>query len=458
MRSLYSRVFLITITTVFLSSLAGFLVSNIYYHMKLKPFNDEKLVTMATTLKNYVEAHPSEVHDYLKSSSDLGYEILMIRGDGTEQAYGNPFRENDLSPSSIQSVLQDQIYHGVGNFPNTWFVTGFFDNRLSNTIGVPLRIEGQNYALFMRPDVVLQFGELRSFFAMIGGLAVIFSVAAMLLSTRYLVKPITRLTEATKRIAQGSYDSDLPIRRRDEIGQLAKHFAHMSRDLERAEQARQEFVANVSHEIQSPLTSIQGFAQALTKRDLPREEYEHYASIINEESHHLSLLSKQLLLLSSLEQAVEGLTRKKFNLRAQMRQVVQVMEWQLAEKEIALRFEVPGDIELAGDEVLLSQVWMNLLSNAVKYVPEGRSIHLKAELHHELCIITVADTGDGIPEEQLPLLFDRFYRVDRARERSSGSSGLGLSIVKKIVQLHEGTIEVASSRAGTIFTVTLPQL
>lgn len=458
MRSLYYRVFLITIATVMVSSLLGFLVSNIYYHAKLKPYNDQKLVTMAASMKGFAEAHPDLSNPYFKSAASLGYEMILISEQGVERAYGSSFREKDLAEDSIKLVLSGQVYHGVSNFPNSLFITGFFDNRLSNTIGMPLTLNGQKYALFMRPDVILQFGELREFFALIGGLTIIFSVIAMLISTTYLVKPITRLTEATKRIAQGTYHIEIPVRRRDEIGQLATHFMSMSRELERADQARQEFVANVSHEIQSPLTSIQGFAKALTNPSLPQEEYDQYVAIINEESRHLSLLSKQLLLLSSLDQASEGLHKKIFNLRSQLKQVVQVMQWQMADRGIALRFEVPEEIQVNGDEVLLYQVWMNLLSNAVKHIPEGRSIGLRAGMKHEVLIVTVSDTGDGIPKDQLPLLFDRFYRVDPARERASGSTGLGLAIVKKIILLHEGNIEVASGKEGTTFTVTLPKL
>ncbi|MNX31055.1 Heme sensor protein HssS [compost metagenome] len=458
MRSLYYRVFLITIATVIVSSLMGFLVSNIYYHMKLKPFNDQKLVTMAASMKSFAEAHPELSNEYFGSVASLGYEMILLSEQGGERSYGSSFREKDLAEESLKLVLSGQVYHGVSNFPNSWFITGFFDNRLSNTIGMPLTLNGLQYALFMRPDVILQFGELRRFFAMIGGLTIVFSVMAMLISTTYLVKPITRLTEATKRIAQGTYHIEIPVRRRDEIGQLAAHFMSMSKELEGAEQARQEFVANVSHEIQSPLTSIQGFAQALMNKALPKEEYDQYVAIINEESHHLSLLSKQLLLLSSLDQAMDGLQKKSFNLRSQLRQVVQVMQWQMADRGIALRFEVPEDIQVNGDEVLLYQVWMNLLSNAVKHIPEGRSIELKADLENEGLVVTVSDTGDGISEDQLPLLFDRFYRVDPARERASGSTGLGLSIVKKIILLHEGNIEVSSSKQGTTFTVTLPKL
>lgn len=115
----------------------------------------------------------------------------------------------------------------------------------------------------MRPDVILQFGELRIFFALIGLLTVIISILLFLISTRYLVKPITRLSDATKQIAQGNYNLGLPTNRRDEIGQLAGHFMIMSRELERVDQSRQQFVSNVSHEIQTPLTSIQGFAKVL---------------------------------------------------------------------------------------------------------------------------------------------------------------------------------------------------
>lgn len=284
------------------------------------------------------------------------------------------------------------------------------------------------------------------------------SILIFLISTRYLVNPIERLSEATKRVAQGKYNLKLPTARRDEIGQLAQHFMTMSRELERVDQARQQFVSNVSHEIQSPLTSIQGFAQLVADRDLPEQEREHYASIIEEESRHLSLLSKQLLLLSSLEQGNEDLSKVKFSLRDQFRQTVQVLQWQLEEKELLLRISVPESIQLVGNEVLLMQVWMNLLGNAVNHLPQGRSIEIHAEQSDNQYVIQIRDTGDGIAAEHLPFLFDRFYRVDRARERSSGRTGLGLAIVQKIIRIHDGTIEVSSSPEGTVFTVTLPQM
>jgi signal transduction histidine kinase len=346
----------------------------------------------------------------------------------------------------------------VADFPNKPFISGFFDNRMSNTVGVLVHGRDRNYALFMRPDVILQFGELRVFFALIALFTIAISIILFLISTTYLVKPITRLSDATKRIAQGNYHSKLRINRRDEIGQLAEHFMTMSRELDRVDQARQQFVSNVSHEIQSPLTSIQGFAAVLADRELPTDERKHYASIIEKESRHLSLLSKQLLLLSSLEQGQEAVNKQTFLLRGQIRQAVQILQWQMEEKELLLKLSISETIQLHGDEVLLMQVWMNLIGNAVTHIPKGRSIEIRAELTNSLCKIYIQDTGDGIAPEHIPFLFDRFYRVDRARERSSGGTGLGLSIVKKIVQVHEGSVEIASSSEGTIFTVILPQM
>ncbi|PZT53213.1 sensor histidine kinase [Paenibacillus silvae] len=460
MRTLYVRIFLITVAVIIVSSVLGFFFSNIYYHAKLKDFNDEKLVGIAMDMKKFAEdqPEPDTVEQYLHNAAALGYEIYVTDGQGDDQFYGREFREKDLDRQAVRQVLGGKVYHGVAEFPSQPFITGFFDNQLSNTVGVPLQVGDTRYAMFMRPDVILQFGELRIFFALIGALTVGISVLIFLFSTRYLVNPIERLSEATKRIAQGNYNLKLNTARRDEIGQLAQHFMTMSRELERVDQARQQFVSNVSHEIQSPLTSIQGFAQLVANRELPEHEREHYASIIEEESRHLSLLSKQLLLLSSLEQGHEDLTRTTFSLRAQFRQAVQVLQWQLEDKELLLRMSVPESITITGNEVLLMQVWMNLLGNAVQHLPKGRSIEIRAEQTETACVVHIQDTGDGIAAEHLPFLFDRFYRVDHARERSSGGTGLGLAIVQKIIRLHHGTIEVSSSAKGTVFTVTLPQM
>lgn len=456
MKSLYVRMSMVFCSVIIISSVLGFLVSNLYYQAKIKPQNDAKLTRMAIGLQQFIQDHPDSVEEYLLSTASLGYKMYLANGSGKEHFYGLPFRKNDLKEDDLHKVLAGDIYHGVGNFPSKAFITGFFDNQLSNSIGVPVQIHGETFALFMRPDAQVQFGELRIFFAVLIGVIILFSLWFVLITVFHVVKPITRLTEATLKISKGRYDIKLYTARRDEIGQLASHFMTMSRELERTNRARQEFVANVSHEIESPLTSIQGFAHALKDGSLPESQRLEYLSIIDEQSRRLSMLSKQLLTLSSLDYDEHALQKQSFDLRAQLRQVIQIMEWHLTEKELAVRMHVEG-ITLEGDPNLLYQVWMNLVTNAIKYTPAGGTISIAARLEGHHCIVTVTDNGEGIPADQLPMIFDRFYKADRARTRDTNSSGLGLAIARKIIQVHNGTIEASSTAGeGTVFTVSLP--
>ena len=456
MRSLYVRMSIVFCSVIMISSVLGFLVSNLYYQSKIKPLNDAKLTKMAIGLQQFIEDHPDAVGEYLLSTASLGYKMYLSNDNGDERFYGLPFRKNDLQEGELQKVLAGSIYHGVGDFPSKPFITGFFDNQLSNSIGVPVHMNGETYALFIRPDAQVQFGELRVFFAVLIGVTILFSLWFVLIGVFHVVKPITRLTEATQKISKGRYDIKLYTARRDEIGQLASHFMIMSRELERTNRARQEFVANVSHEIESPLTSIQGFAHALKDGALPEVQRMEYLSIIDEESRRLSMLSKQLLTLSSLDYDEHALQKKSFDLRAQLRQVIQIMEWHLTEKGIAVRLHA-DEVTIQGDSNLLYQVWMNLVSNAIKYTPAGGSISIAASVTDHKCTVTVTDNGEGISADQLPMIFDRFYKVDRARTRDSNSSGLGLAIAQKIIQAHNGTIEAVSTVGeGTTFTVSLP--
>ncbi|MEK5445850.1 sensor histidine kinase [Paenibacillus sp. FSL R7-0331] len=458
MKSMYVRMCLLFCSMIVMSSVLGFLVSNLYYQARIKPQNDAKLTKMAIGMQQFIQDHPDSAGEYLLSTASVGYKLYLTNGEGEERFYGLPFRSNDLPADKLQLVLDGNVYHGVADFPGSAFITGFFDNQLSNSIGVPVLLDGQTYALFMRPDAQVQFGELRLFFAMLIGFSILFSLWFVVVAVLHVVKPITRLTAATQRISMGRYDIRLNTRRRDEIGQLASHFMIMSRELERTNRARQEFVANVSHEIESPLTSIQGFTHALKDSALPEGQRLEYLSIIDQESRRLSKLSKQLLTLSTLDYDENALQRERVGLRAQLRQVIQTMEWRLTEKELAVRLHAE-EITVMADANLLHQVWMNLVSNAIKYTPAGGTITLSASAANGICTVTVADTGEGISAAELPMIFDRFYKVDKARTAGSNSSGLGLSIAQKIVMAHNGTIEAASTVGeGTSFTVTLPHL
>lgn len=458
MKTLYSRIVVTTVVIMMVSSVIAFVLSNIYYQYNLKPFNDQKLTAMAYDIEDFYNKNPNvDVEDYMIHMGKLGYQLYLVNADGEGKFYGGEFRNTSIDPKIIQQVIGGTTYHGILNFPSSLFITGFFNNDLTNSIGVPININGVNHALFLRPDVIVQFGEMRIFFSIIMIISFLLSILLVGITTRYIVKPIINLTDATKRISQGKYNLKLNVKRRDEIGKLADHFAHMAKGLEQLEQMRQEFVSNVSHEIQSPLASIQGFSQTLqSSNGLSEEQRQHYLSIIEDESRRMSQLSKQLLMLASLDKEEQILEKKTFDISAQIKQVLSITEWSWRSKDLAIDMELPS-LFIHGDQQLLHQVWTNLITNSVKFTDPGGTISLRVFRLDNRCCVEISDTGIGISESDLPHVFTRFYKVDTARDRKETSTGLGLSIAKKIIDLHHGTIEVESEFGkGTKFRVILP--
>lgn len=458
MRTLYVRIFITTIAIMIASSVIAFVVSNVYYHYYLKPQNDEKITTIAKNAVSIYESNNYEsTNSYFTSLTNLGYQFYMVDKDGNEKMYGHPFRVEELAQSEIDRVLKGDMYHGISQRPQRLFVTGFFDNELANTIGIPIEIDGETSALFVRPDSVFQFGEMRIFLAILLILILLFSFILVLLSTSFIVRPIKKLTGATKRIAAGNYHLKLNMNRHDEIGRLARDFSIMSDSLAQTEEKRQEFVSNVSHEIQSPLTSIQGFSQALREEDMSENMREHYLSIIENESKRLSGLSKQLLMLSTLDREESEIEWSNVDVSRQLKETISITEWQWREKDLAVEMDIEQGT-IRGDANLLQQVWMNLITNAIRYSEPVGMITIQLEEQRDQVIISIKDTGIGITEEQLSQLFERFYKADKARTRTEESTGLGLSIVKRIVELHNGTIMVDSELGkGSTFKVNLPK-
>lgn len=264
--------------------------------------------------------------------------------------------------------------------------------------------------------------------------------------------------DAMRRIAKGDFSVTLDAESRHlgQLGILVRSFNEMATELGQMERMRQEFISNVSHEFQSPLTSIGGFARALQHEELSPETRRHYLRIIESESARLSKLSDNLLKLTSLESNHHPFEAKPYRLDRQIRRVILGCEPQWQAKRLEWDVELEERTVVA-DEDLLNQVWSNLVHNAIKFTPEGGTIRVRLTGTEQHVEATVADTGIGVSEADLPHLFERFFKADKARSRSAGGSGLGLSIVKKIVELHHGTVS-ASSRVGegTEIRIALP--
>jgi two-component system, OmpR family, phosphate regulon sensor histidine kinase PhoR len=270
-----------------------------------------------------------------------------------------------------------------------------------------------------------------------------------------LIEPIL---QAMERIAKGDFHVRLhPIFASNTlVNELTNSVNQMALELSQLEHLRQDFISNVSHELQSPLTSIRGFAQALHDDQLSAADRHHYLTIIETESMRLSRMTDNMLKLASLEAEHTRIDRKPYRLDKQIRALIVACEPQWTSKLLAMDAAL-DEIVITGDEELLSQVWSNLLHNSIKFTPEGGrvAVALHQQGNHIAC--RIIDTGIGIAEQDQAHVFERFYKADKARERSHEGSGLGLAIAKKIVELHQGAIAVASqSGAGATFVVSLP--
>ncbi|MFI8685053.1 ATP-binding protein [Rossellomorea sp. NPDC077527] len=455
MSTLYIRIVVVTLLIMIVSSVMAFIGSNLYYQKILKPSNDEKNTEIAHDVVELFEAASMDESTFFKKTAKLSYQFYVTDGKaGT--FYGEEFRNHTLSPEVITSVLNGTTYHGMAEYPSTTFVTGFFSNELSNSIGVPIEIDGKPHALFMRPNVKQQFNEIHILLSVLLLLTIALSMLIVFFSTRYLVKPIRELTVATKKIAGGDYSIQLKENRNDEIGTLAKSFTSMSRQLREVDQMRQEFVSNVSHEIQTPLSSMKGYATLLRSPSILKEDQDYYSKVIESESTRLSTLSKQLLTLASLDKDQGVLKHEPVNLTKMLQDLIAQTRWLWEEKNLALSLEA-DEVIYSGHEDLLHQAFENLLSNSIKYTHRDGEIHMSLHKEQEGVTFKIQDTGIGIPSTHLEKIFDRFYKVDESRSHERDSSGLGLSIVKKIITLHHGEIHVKSiPHKGTTFTVTLP--
>jgi two-component system, OmpR family, phosphate regulon sensor histidine kinase PhoR len=303
----------------------------------------------------------------------------------------------------------------------------------------------------------------------IGGLlltALIVMIAVRLFQPRMIsgeMRIYRPIIDALERIAKGDFsvrvDSvfDEHAQYRGILGELVNTVNRTARELDQMESLRQEFISNVSHEIQSPLTSISGFARALQNDQLSAEDRRHYLTIIETESMRLSKLTDNLLRLASLEAEQVKFEPKSYRLDKQIRDLILACEPQWMAKALEIDVSL-APVEITADEDLLSQVWINLIHNSIKFTPERGKVCVELQRQGDRIEFRIADTGPGISEEDLSRIFERFYKADKSRTRSNnGGSGLGLSIVQKIVDMHQGTV-AADSQLGTgaTFTVSLP--
>ncbi len=364
------------------------------------------------------------------------------RMDNLEIAWSDdPDFVASLSGEEISAALQ-QVLEG-----ETIRVQSQVGNGQAFTVGVPFRRYGTvaGAVLIQTRAQTIQSGmeDLVWKAGAISLLVLIISGVAVGLYVRSIMKPLTELTEAAGRMAEGDFGARVDdTRGGTEIRQLSRAFNTMSEKLGAVESGRREFVANVSHELRSPITSIRGFAEGMADGVIPPEEHPKYLHLVAEESRRLSALVGELLELSRLEREDAKLDLTDFDINEMLRRAVIRRMNDLDEKELDTDCDFGTDpCPVRADSPRIEEVVINLLDNAIKFTPKGGRILLRTRLTGEEAEITVWDSGPAVPEEDRSRIFDRFYTSDKAHTSGKGT-GLGLSICQRIMEMHGGEIRL----------------
>ncbi len=282
-------------------------------------------------------------------------------------------------------------------------------------------------------------------------------VLMLLLAEIFLVRPLHRLQTASHEYANGNLSYPLDIRNRDEIGDTAERVSDLAQQLNSAAEDQRRFLANVSHDFRSPLTSIRGYVAAMEDGTIPPEMQSRYLNVVLNETDRLTRLANELLDLTQLEKGVI-LNRSVFDMNDLIRDLLPTFEGRVEKKHIT--FELTFEEESApvnGDREKIQQVLHNLVDNAIKFSDNDSTIDISTQLHGDKLFISVADHGEGIEKENLNRIWERFYKTDTSRGRDKSGTGLGLAIVREIIQAHRENIDVISTPGvGTKFIFSLP--
>lgn len=285
------------------------------------------------------------------------------------------------------------------------------------------------------------------------------SLIILIFFTEIVYIPLRKITEATEQYASGNMHYEFTVESEDEMGYLAATLSYMASEIARSEDDQKKFVANVSHDFRSPLTSIRGYLEAMLDGTIPPEMHEKYLTIVLNETERLTKLTNSLLTLNNLNTKGMMLNKTDFDINTTIRNVAASFEGTCRQKMIAIELVLTGDeMYVEADMDKIQQVLYNLLDNAIKFSHHNSVIKIETTEKHNKIFVSVKDSGIGIPKDDLKLIWDRFYKSDLSRGKDKKGTGLGLSITKEIIRSHGEHINVISTEGvGTEFIFSLPK-
>lgn len=341
-------------------------------------------------------------------------------------------------------------------------IDGLYENRRI-VVGVPAMNEnsqeavGLVFAVSTTTSLDTMWTGFVGLFFMTAFVVLMISFMASSITTMRQIQPIREMAKATRRYAEGDFDIRMnDYGRDDELGELAASFNNMAENLQQTERQRREFIANISHELKTPMTTIAGYTDGILDGTIPPENERQYLQIISDESRRLSRLVRRMLDVSQLQVMDPLREGKHFDICESMRRVLISMEKKITDRNLDVDADIPEEpILVLGDKDMITQVIYNLLENATKFAAEGSTLYLGVTTIDGKARVTVRNVGDTIPAEELPLLFERFHKSDKSRSEDKDGYGLGLYIVKTILAQHKEKISVTSEDGVTTFSFSL---
>lgn len=358
---------------------------------------------------------------------------------------------------ALDQVREEGVFTQVGKMGEIYRSSYY-------TVGVPLVVGGDKIAGVVFASASAE--ELTSFLSEILKMFLISALVVMVVAfiltyfvTNSLVRPLRDMLAATESFAKGDFTARVPVCDQDEIGRLAMAFNNMATSLAQQETVRRSFIANVSHELKTPMTTISGYVDGILDGTIPEDKREHYLHIVSDETKRLSRLVRSMLDISQLQKE-GGIPEEKkmhFDLEECAGQVLITFEKKINDKHLNVNVDMPEHpVYTMANPDYITQVIYNLIDNAVKFCPDGGNLGLRIKEGGSKAYVSVSNDGETIPPDELPLVFDRFHKLDKSRSQNRDGWGLGLYIVKTIVCSHGEDISVSSKDGKTEFTFTMP--
>jgi signal transduction histidine kinase len=387
----------------------------------------------------------------LRSAQD-GYRVMILDNYCTvlNDTNNEDVNKTRIVPEVIKA-LQFKNAVSVRDDARAIYASASIDNDAGEAVGAVLLISSLQDIYGLVSDINQKLLMYTTLTAVIMGVLVVFA-------SQMLIDPLTSILSVVTKMSDGNLDERVELFGHDEYAVLGQACNVMAAKLQQMDKTRHEFVSNVSHELKTPLASVKVLSESiLLQNDVQPEVYREFLQDINSEVDRLVSVVNDLLQLVKLDQGEMGLQVRSVSLNRLIGEIIFRLQPLARQKDLTLKFDYTREVTVECDEVKFASAISNLVDNAVKYTPAKGAVVVTLEADHQNAFISVADTGIGIAEEDQRRIFDRFYRVDKTRDRETGGTGLGLAITYSTVRMHRGSIKIASKEnEGSIFTVRVP--